>query len=165
MARPIDRKFGEIPEHHKTGPVTLRNYNFRAEWHASIQNAKRKGEHPIIRIGSPEFAGWFEYFEQHLRGFPWPMKQLLAGRINAMTVPELRPEWFDPSFEPSVGYRVQLPRDPEAGVDPQMAARFASLIQRLGTAKQQATQRSKFRRYSEDELRSRYSSQQSGAAE
>lgn len=135
MGKQTERRFGEIPDWAKTGPIDLKNYDYRAEWHCADRSPKRGGAHPIIKLGSPEFPAWHEYFVRHLGGVPWAMKALIAGDIESFTAPEQMPQWFDPSFEPTLGYRPVLPRDPEV------------------------SEERRFTRYSDDELRKRYAEQ------
>ncbi len=101
MPKQAERKFGVIPEAMKSGPVTVKNYPYRAEAHCATQSAARKGLHPTIKKGEPEFAVWLDYFDRHLGGRPLGMRMMLDGGMAEMTVPELNPEWFDPSFERS----------------------------------------------------------------
>jgi hypothetical protein len=159
----LNRRFGDIPEALKTGQITLKNYNYRAEWHIT-NKPKRPAEHPTISPGTTEFALWFQYFQRHLGGLPWAMRAVLDRKISAMTVPELRPEWFDPSFEAIVGYQVKLPRDHDPPADPQMAARFDALLKHLGSKKTTAPRKS-FQHYTADELTARYAPAQQPKAE
>lgn len=100
------RQFGEIPEDQKAAPISLQNYNLRAEWHGKNKGAST---FPTIALGSQSFPAWHEYFAKHLEGFPWAMRALMERRIQSMTVPEERPEWFDPSFTPDPRYRPRIP--------------------------------------------------------
>jgi len=101
-----ERKFGAIPEWAKTGPIDRLNYSCRAEKHCSIHGAKREGEHPTINRDNPNFQLWAEYFDRHLGGRPMAFAMLCEGAIRDMTVPEPIPQWFDPSFEPTPGWRA-----------------------------------------------------------
>lgn len=90
------------------GPVSLRNYAFRAEAHCALKSSGRMGEHPIIRLESPELAAWQEYFEVHLGGRPFMFTKLLDKSLLEMTVPEPVPQWFDSSFVPDPRWRPHV---------------------------------------------------------
>jgi hypothetical protein len=105
MAKSAERAFGTMPDWARTGPIDLRNYNYRAEKHCADRSAARGGEHPTVTLTSPDFMLWREYFDRHLGGRPWAFKALLDGRINSMTLPEQQPQRFDPSFVPRAGWR------------------------------------------------------------
>jgi hypothetical protein len=126
------RPFGEIPQEEKTAQISLSNYNLRAEWHGKNKSATT---YPTITIGSQWFPAWHEYFAKHLGGFPWAMRALMERKIQVMTVPEERPEWFDPSFTPDPRYRPQLPDMRDDPGDREIAAKIlaelrASLAER-----------------------------------
>lgn len=152
----MERRFGEIPEWAKTGPIDLRNYDYRVEWHCAERSQKRGGTHPTIKLGSADFRLWHEYFTQHLGGLPWAMKALIDSQIESMVVPEQVPQWFDPSFTPSPGYRVVLPRDPDVSDEEagRIREKFAELLRTLG--KTMAAPRPRWQRRSDDDLRARY---------
>lgn len=102
------RAFGEIPHWAKTGPITLRNYGYRVELHCQAKAAERNGTHPTIKIGTDEFRLWRQYFECHLGGLPVVMERMLQNPNDdrrEMTVPEIPPQWFDPSFIPDPGWQ------------------------------------------------------------
>lgn len=101
MAR-VERAYGEVPHWTKTGPITIRNYRYRAEAHCKSKTAERSGAHPTILLGTDEFRLWRQYFERHLGGLPLVMQRMLENPDDkrSMTVPEPLPQWFDPSFEP-----------------------------------------------------------------
>jgi hypothetical protein len=103
------REFGKVPEWSKTGPIDLRNYPFRVEMHCSSKTGDRAGNHPSLKLDSPDFLAWQEYFEQHLRGRPTAFSMLVDKAIEEMTVPEQVPQWFDPSFTPHPGWRSTWP--------------------------------------------------------
>ena len=98
------RTFGSMPDHVKTGPIALSNYNYRAEAHCALKS-DRKGNHPVIRHGSSEFWMWYEYFDCWLHGRPLAFKMLLENEGREITVPEAEPQWFDSSFVPTRGWR------------------------------------------------------------
>jgi hypothetical protein len=60
--------------------------------------------HPTISASSPEAADWRRYFD-YLGGEPVIFARMLdwpdAG--HQFTVPELKPEWFDPSYADALG--------------------------------------------------------------
>lgn len=102
MATPTEREFGKIPDWAKYGPISLRNYSFRAEAHCAARAVDRGHVYPTIKRPSAEFSLWRQYFETHLGGYPPSFERLLMaepGQLE-MTVPEGEPQWFDPSFEP-----------------------------------------------------------------
>lgn len=105
-----ERVYGEIPAWAKTGPITLRNYSFRAEAHCKTKTAERQGAHPTIQLGADEFRLWRQYFEEHLGGLPMAMHRMLQNPDDQrqMSVPEPLPQWFDPSFTPDPRWQ---PRD------------------------------------------------------
>jgi hypothetical protein len=107
-----ERPFGTIPDWAMKGPIDLRNYNYRAEKHCAGFSAKRAGEHPTITRDSKNFMVWREYFERYLGGRPWAFKALLDGRIQSMTLPEELPQWFDPTFTATPGWRPAGERPP-----------------------------------------------------
>ena len=84
-----------------TGPITAQNYSTRARDYCLQRSADRKGEHPTITLASPEFPDWLEYFDHHLGRRPPTFQMLLEGEIDAFTVPERTPEWFDRTFVPA----------------------------------------------------------------
>jgi len=49
----------------------------------------------------PEFVEWRHYFESHLGGYPVVFKMILdePHSEREYTVPELQPEWFDPTYQ------------------------------------------------------------------
>lgn len=98
------REFGEIPHSAKTGPITLRNYSYRAEAHCK---AKGRGPYPTIKVGTDDFRLWRQYFERHLGGLPMAMQRMLENPDDErqMTVPEEFPQWFDTGFEPDPRWR------------------------------------------------------------
>lgn len=84
-----------MPPWAKTGPVTARNYNYRAEEHCAAKSFEREGMHPTISLESPEFPLWLAYFDSLPGGRPYPFVMLVRGEIREMTVPEQIPQWFD----------------------------------------------------------------------
>lgn len=153
----MERKFGEIPDWAKTGPIDLKNYNYRCEAHCAQRSVQRGGMHPTITLASPDFRLWHEYFAEHLGGLPWCMGALIDKNIESMVVPEQVPQWFDPSFAPTPGYRPVLPSDPV--VSPEEAERirrsFAGLLRSMGRAMTD-TRPSRWNRYTEEQLRAIY---------
>lgn len=98
-----ERVYGEIPAWAKTGPITLRNYSYRAEVHCKTKTVERQGAHPTIQLGTDEFKLWRQYFEVHLGGLPMAMQRMLQNPDDQrhMSVPEPLPQWFDTSFVPN----------------------------------------------------------------
>lgn len=129
MAKPVQRKFGTIPEWAKTGPIGLRNYPYRAEQHCSVQGQKRNGLHPTITHNGPDFPLWHQYFERHLGGRPTAFEMLLSQAINEMTVPEPVPQWFDPSFVPDPTWKSSWPEYRPRDVQP---GRLFNVLVRTG---------------------------------
>jgi hypothetical protein len=82
-----------------TGPVTRRNYAFRAEGYCARKSPERKGMHPTLTMQSDELGDWLRYFD-YLGRRPWAFQRMLdwpdAG--HSFTVPEEKPEWFDPDY-------------------------------------------------------------------
>ena len=144
----------EIPEWAKKGPVTLRNYDYRVMWHG--QTKKWGDGWPMLKFGASNFPVWHEYFYCHLGGFPWCFQALLDGKIKQMNIPEARPEWFDPSFVPSIGYRI-VSKDQEVSPeeDERIRTKFAGLMKSLGKTMTQVV-RPAWKRHSDEALRSTY---------
>jgi hypothetical protein len=104
-----ERKFGAMPDWAKSGPISAKNYHYRAEAFCASKSAERKGEHPTITRRSTEFLAWQEYFDRWLCGRPTVFQRLLdyvgEGDGPEMTVPEPLPQWFDPSFVPTKNWQ------------------------------------------------------------
>lgn len=165
MRKSTERKYGEIPEWAKAGEIGLRNYDLRVEAHNAERSAKRGGSHPIITRKSTEFRLWHEYFARHLGGFPWAFQALLDEKIESMTLPEQEPQWFDPSFAATPGYRVPPPPpEPTEEQRLRMKAKFAALLATL-PKRPGMVERKAFRRYSDDEIRAMYNPLATEAAE
>lgn len=99
-----NRKFGEIPDWAKTGPITLMNYDLRMEWYGA--KVKMWGNEwpflshdPDVKSTANEDA-WMSYFWDHLGGFPPSAKTFRDGVIRYLNVPESKPDFFDPSYAP-----------------------------------------------------------------
>jgi hypothetical protein len=118
MPKSSTRKFGEVPEWAKTGAISLANYPYRAEAHCALKSRDRGGMHPTITRTSPDFVTWVEYFRLHLGGDPLSLQMLMDASMVEMTVPELVPQWFDPSFTPSIHYEVKRSgeKEPDAAM-------------------------------------------------
>ena len=95
-----ERKFGEIPAWARPGPVTGKNYPFRAEAYCAAIGDARGRMHPTVKKGMPEFYEWWEYFERHLKHIPVNFQTIIdePHSQREFSVPELRPEEFDGSF-------------------------------------------------------------------
>jgi hypothetical protein len=104
-----------MPEWAKSGPVNGRNYSYRAESHCALKSSGRNGEHPTIKLESPEFLAWHQYFDQHIGQRPRIFQMLLDKTIREMTVPEPVPQWFDPSFTPNPSWRPNAGAQHERG--------------------------------------------------
>jgi hypothetical protein len=120
------RAFGSIPDEHRSGPITRKNYNFRAEKYCADHSAEREGIHPTITLDSPQFPAWMEYFDRHLGGRPKAFQMLCAREIMEMTVPQRQPEWFDDSFK---GKAKSI--EPEPPDDPAARERMAKKLEQL----------------------------------
>lgn len=121
----------KIPDWAKHGPVDLANYDLRAAWYMQISGRE---EHPYIENKSEGFADWYQYFARHLGGLPKTMQLLIAGKMNAMNVPERNPAIFDPSFQADPDYRV--PRTSfQVEHNPEMAERFTRFVSDLMAGK------------------------------
>lgn len=81
-------------------------------------------------------------------------QMLIDASIREMTVPEEMPQWFDPSFEPTPGWTLP----PAKLVDPEAGERFRQEIAALGfRARRMAdTTKSRWKRYSDEQLREMY---------
>lgn len=120
MLKTKERLFGAMPPWAKTGPIDLRNYNYRAEAHCADRSKDRDGLHPTISLESAELPAWSQYFERHLGGHPRAFQLLLDGTIVEMTLPEQEPQWFDPSFffDPRWRSAVQRAAEPRQDMVP-----------------------------------------------
>lgn len=101
-----ERKFGEIPAWAKVGPITGKNYAYRAEAYCAALADTRGHSHPTIRKDIPEFYQWWEYFTWLGRipvGFQVIINEPHSQR--EFTVPETNPELFDMRFVPTKGWR------------------------------------------------------------
>lgn len=97
------RKFGDIPEWAKNGPVTLKNYDLRVELHGKIKAWGDKWPMLSNDENYPETAdrgAWDLYFRDHLGGFPPTYRLFRDGRIRYLNLPERTPELFDTSYLP-----------------------------------------------------------------
>lgn len=80
-------------------PSTITKENYDARAMAFIQReGTDKNKLPTISPGSPEFAAWERYFQDHLGFRPWALKAVKWGEIEKMTVPAQWPEWFDTNY-------------------------------------------------------------------
>lgn len=104
MPKQTERAYGSMPDWAKQGPISLRNYPYRAEAHCAQKSSQRQGVHPTVTLDSPEGRLWRQYFEVHLGGLPFVMEMLVTKALAELTVPEPVPMWFDPSFEPRADY-------------------------------------------------------------
>jgi hypothetical protein len=93
-----------MPEWARAGPISGKNYSFRAEAYCAANSALREGQHPTINRDSPEFPLWQEYFDRWLQHRPTVFRMLLEAGDREMTVPAQLPQWFDPSFAPTKGW-------------------------------------------------------------
>ncbi len=108
MGLPAKRAFGQIPQDKWQGAVSLKNYSYRAEAHAASKSDERKGEHPYVLHPedpdttefTPSFLEWERYFREHLGGYPAAFKLLMDKGAKCFVVPEMKPEWFDPTWVP-----------------------------------------------------------------
>ena len=98
------RKFGDIPAWAQVGPISLKNYDLRAEWDGA--KVKQWGDSwpflshdPDTRATADEEA-WMSYFWDHLGGLPLSAEIFRTDVIRFLNVPEERPEIFDPSYVP-----------------------------------------------------------------
>ena len=102
--RKPERKFGEIPEWAKTGPITLTNYDLRAEAYGA--KVKQWGDswpflsHDKDTKPTANEKLWADYFWEHLGGYPPSFQIFRDGTIRYYNVPDERPEVFDPSYRP-----------------------------------------------------------------
>jgi hypothetical protein len=106
-----DRKFGNIPEWAKKGPINLNNYDLRAEMHGIM---KEWGEHwPFLSHDdqcppTADEGEWDRYFRDHLGGFPPTFRMYRDGAVRYLNMPEADPQDFDTSYRPRV---IFLPRN------------------------------------------------------
>lgn len=115
MAPRKTREPGQIPEWAKTGPVTISNYDLRAEWTMLV--ASKRPDTPYLRLPHrcaedevvADLNGWLEYWLCHLGGLPRLPQMFVEEHIGALNVPEDQPELFDPSFERDPRWRVSVP--------------------------------------------------------
>jgi hypothetical protein len=90
---------------------------------------------------------------------------LVDASIREMTVPEEMPQWFDPSFEPTPGWT--LPPPPPAAHDPQMWNRIRNELAahgfQFGLQRMSDITKSRWKRYTDEELQQRYPKSQEAA--
>ena len=96
-----DRKFGDIPDWAKRGPISVSNFDFRSELHGFIK--KWGDKWPYLSnnetvSSTADHGAWDQYFRDHLGGFPKTYVMFRDGAIRYMNLPEARPEVFDPSY-------------------------------------------------------------------
>lgn len=60
-----------------------------------------------VSPGTPEWDAWEEYFNRQIGQEPAVMKLVRSGGVQSMTVPAQWPEWFDPRFATTPGYRAK----------------------------------------------------------
>lgn len=70
-----------------------------------MRSDERNGIHPTLSRDTPEFMEWWEYYDRHLGKVPITFQMFIDGQSKGYTVPEDRPEWFDPSFHPMPGWK------------------------------------------------------------
>lgn len=87
-----------MPDWTKTGAIDRKNYSYRAELHAKQKSAEREGLHPTIEIETAR--EWVDYWVNHLGGLPFCAQRLMDGSVKELTVPEIHPQWFDPTYNP-----------------------------------------------------------------
>lgn len=97
------RPLGTMPLWATTGPVTWKNYHYRAEGYCARKSSERSGQHPEIGNQSPELADWIRYFDW-LGGQPFLFARMIEWPTvgHTFTVPELQPEWFDPDYADAI---------------------------------------------------------------
>jgi hypothetical protein len=86
------------------GPVTLQNYDLRAEFY--LAKIPAGNPHPYLRLPgkmevgevTADYPAWMEYFQRHLGGFSQQAQMFLDGLIPALSVPTQTPEEFDQHF-------------------------------------------------------------------
>ena len=88
------------------GPINLKNYNLRAEFHGGkvkiYGNAwPLLSRNPDIASTADEFD-WELYYRDHLNGFPKGYAAYRNGEINYWNVPEINPQDFDRDYTPTV---------------------------------------------------------------
>lgn len=109
-----ERKFGEIPVWARSGPITGKNYAYRAEAYCAAIGDSRGRMHPTVKKGMLEFYEWWQYFERHLEHIPVSFQTIIdePHSQREFTVPELSPEAFDAAF---IGYKGWTSRQREWG--------------------------------------------------
>ncbi len=53
---------------------------------------------PFIEDGTPEWAAWLRYFNEHLGFVPFAMKRIMGEKEKYFTVPDHWPWDFDASY-------------------------------------------------------------------
>ena len=97
-----DRKWGEIPAWMIKAPVTLLNYDQKAEHHG-VKLAGLKDNWPFVsnRENEEDTANreaWEDYFWKHLGGWPRSYRLFRDGVIPSYNFPTVIPEEFDTSY-------------------------------------------------------------------
>lgn len=99
----------QIPD--ESGPIALKNYGERAKLHAARRRKSGYvGDFPVASKapdGRDLLVSWEAYFRVHLGGYPYTFRLVLNDELQGFTVPEVRPEIFDISWQPS-GFNVNL---------------------------------------------------------
>lgn len=110
MKKSSSLPYGAMPHWAKTGAIDHRNFVYRASAHCALKSSERGGEHPYITLDSASLPVWQEYFERHLGGHPVAFKTMLGKQTHAFTLPEELPQFFDPSFTPTPGWKPDQPK-------------------------------------------------------
>ena len=100
------RKWGTIPDWMIKAPVTLLNYDQKAE-HYGVKIAMLKDNWPFVSNDADyeytaDRAAWEDYFWMHLHGWPASYKLFREGKIKHYNLPAPKPDDFDPRWQPLV---------------------------------------------------------------
>jgi len=104
----VDRKFGSIPMWAKAGPISRKNYDYRAELHGFLK--QWADTWPFLSSnkelpGTANEHAWERYFTVHLGGYPTTFRMFRSGALTYLNMPEATPELFDSSYVQSKLYQ------------------------------------------------------------
>lgn len=102
MSHPeLNRKFGSTPEWAKKGPISVANYDMRAELHGVLKQWTDRWPYLTSAEDGKDTADrneWDLYFRDHLKGFPMSYRLFRDGVIEHWNAPDVSPVEFDPSY-------------------------------------------------------------------
>lgn len=106
----------ELTAAEATGPITKATFWRRAVLFLRVNSIESP---PVVKVGTPEFAAWHQYFVRRLGGVPWVFKAAIEGQREEVTLPTVQPAWFDLGYVEDPAWvapkaRNRYPSDPPA---------------------------------------------------